>query len=46
VDDAILGSHEAHREQMMQLLTDPNRVAGFAKVVFELLQGEGKQPEG
>ena len=41
VDDAILGSHEAHQEQMMQLLSDPKRVAGFAKVVFDLLQGEG-----
>src|SRR6056297_3011875 len=40
VDDAILGSHEAHQEQMMQLLSDPKKAAGFAKVVFDLLQGE------
>jgi type I restriction enzyme R subunit len=38
VDDAILGSHEAHQAQMMQLLSDPNKAAGFAKVVFEMLQ--------
>ncbi|WP_156980884.1 hypothetical protein [Vibrio galatheae] len=25
LDDAILNSHEAHQEQMMQLLSDPNR---------------------
>ena len=29
VDDAILGSHEAHEEQMMQLLSVPKKVAGF-----------------
>jgi len=38
IDDAILGSHEAHQEQMMQLLSDPKKAAGFAKVVFEMLQ--------
>lgn len=41
VDDAIMGSHEAHQEQMMQLLSDPKKVAGFARVVFDLLQGAG-----
>jgi type I restriction enzyme R subunit len=41
VDDAILGSHEAHDEQMMLLLSDPKKAAGFARVVFELLQGVG-----
>lgn len=40
VDDAVLGSHEAHKEQMMQLLSDPERSAGFAKVVFDLLCSE------
>lgn len=38
VDDAILGSHEAHHNQMMQLLADPKKAAGFARVVFDLLQ--------
>jgi len=37
VDDAIMGSSEAHQNQMMQLLSDPEKVKGFAKVVFELL---------
>ncbi len=37
VDDAILDSSDAHREQMMQLLSDPKRAAGFAKVIFDLL---------
>jgi type I restriction enzyme, R subunit len=37
VDDAILDSSEVHRNQMMQLLSDPKRAAGFAKIVFDLL---------
>lgn len=38
VDDAIMDSSEAHNNQMMQLLSDPAKAAGFAKVVFELLK--------
>jgi type I restriction enzyme R subunit len=38
VDDAILDSKEAHQNQMMQLLSDPKKAAGFAKVVFDLLK--------
>lgn len=38
VDDAVLDSGEAHKNQMMQLLSDPERAKGFAKVVFELLR--------
>lgn len=34
VDDAVLGSHETHRNQMMQILSDPKKAAGFARVVF------------
>jgi len=41
VDDAVMGSHEAHHNQIMQLLSDPKRAAGFAKVVFYLLQITG-----
>ena len=37
VDDAILDSGDAHQNQMMQLLSDPRRAAGFAKVVFDIL---------
>lgn len=37
MDDAILGSHEAHREQMMQLLADPARAQRFSHIVFDLI---------
>jgi type I restriction enzyme R subunit len=37
LDDAILDSGDAHRNQMMQLLSDPKRAAGFRKVIFDLL---------
>ncbi len=37
IDDAILDSSDAHRNQMMQLLSDPKKAAGFAKIVFDLL---------
>jgi type I restriction enzyme R subunit len=43
VDDAILDSGDAHREQMMQLFSDPKRAAGFAKVIFDLLMA-GRSP--
>jgi type I restriction enzyme, R subunit len=39
VDDAILGSNDAHQDQMMQLLSDPEKAAKFGRVVFELLSG-------
>ena len=39
VDDAVLDSNEAHQNQMMQLLSDPQKAAGFAKVVFDLVRG-------
>lgn len=38
VDDAVLDSHEVHKNQMMQLLSDPAMAAGFARVVFDLLK--------
>jgi type I restriction enzyme R subunit len=38
VDDAVMDSSEAHQNQMMQLLSDPVKAAGFAKVVFDLLK--------
>ena len=44
IDDAILGSSEAHQEQMMQLLSDPSKTAQFARVVFDMLNGfKGQQ---
>ncbi len=41
IDDAILNSSEAHRNQMMRLLSDQKKAAGFAKVVFDLLKKAG-----
>jgi len=38
IDDAVLGSNDAHKNQMMQLLSDPTKAASFARVVFDLLQ--------
>lgn len=38
VDDAVLDSSEAHQNQMMQLLADPAKAKGFARVVFDLLK--------
>ncbi|MBC3930579.1 type I restriction endonuclease subunit R [Undibacterium curvum] len=37
VDDAILGSGDAHQNQMMQLLSDPGKAKLFSKVIFEIL---------
>ena len=41
VDEAIMDSGEAHNNQMMQLLADPAKAKGFARLVFDLLQGDG-----
>jgi type I restriction enzyme R subunit len=38
LDDAILDSGDAHQNQMMQLLSNPERNKGFAKLMFELLK--------
>jgi type I restriction enzyme, R subunit len=38
IDDAIMDSNGAHQNQMMQLLSNPDKAAGFAKVVFDLLK--------
>ncbi|MCK5896229.1 MAG: hypothetical protein KAG20_05460, partial [Cocleimonas sp.] len=40
VEDAILGSSEAHQHQMMQLLSDPKRMEIFKKIAFDVLQKE------
>tara|TARA_R110000868_G_scaffold258137_14_gene515463 strand:- start:4346 stop:7618 length:3273 start_codon:yes stop_codon:yes gene_type:complete len=45
VDDAIMGSSEAHQNLMMQVLSDPNKAKNFAKIVFDMLvkgSGSGK----
>lgn len=38
VDDAIMDSGDAHKNQMMQLLSDPAKASKFARVVFDLLK--------
>lgn len=38
IDDAVLDSSEAHQNQMMQILSDPKKAAGFARVIFDLLK--------
>jgi type I restriction enzyme, R subunit len=41
LDGAIMDSSEAHQNQMLQLLSNPSKAAGFAKVVFDLLKFAG-----
>ena len=43
VDDAIIGSSEAHQDQMMQLLSDPKKSQDFARLIYELIQHAGGQ---
>lgn len=38
VDDAVMDSSDAHQNQMMQLLSNPQKAANFARVVFDLLK--------
>ena len=38
IDDAVMDSSDAHKNQMMQLLSDPEKAKGFARVVFDLLK--------
>lgn len=37
IDDAVMDSGEAHKIQMMQLLSDPARAKNFTKVIFDML---------
>jgi type I restriction enzyme R subunit len=37
VDDAVMDSSDAHDNQKMQLLSDPEKAKRFARVVFDLL---------
>jgi type I restriction enzyme R subunit len=38
VDDAVMDSSDAHKNQMMQLLSNPQKAASFARVIFDLLK--------
>jgi len=44
IDDAIMDSSTAHQNQMLQLLADPKKAAGFARVVFDLLVSGKPKP--
>ncbi|MEH6826411.1 MAG: type I restriction endonuclease subunit R, partial [Motiliproteus sp.] len=37
LDDAVMDSSEAHQNQMMQILSNPQVAQGFARVVFDML---------
>lgn len=41
IDDAVMDSSEAHQNQMMQYLSNPEVAKGFAQVVFDLLRPRG-----
>ena len=41
LDDAVMDSSEAHRNQMTQLLSDRGKMKRFAGVVFDLLKATG-----
>ena len=41
VDDAIMGSNDAHQNQMMQLLSNPKKADQFSKLIFTLLSHAG-----
>jgi type I restriction enzyme R subunit len=38
VDDAVMDSSDAHKNQMMQLLSNPEKAAGFSRLIFDLLK--------
>ncbi|MGB4857623.1 MAG: DEAD/DEAH box helicase family protein [Candidatus Dechloromonas phosphoritropha] len=44
IDDAIMDSSTAHQNQMLQLLADPKKAAGFARIVFDLLVSGKSNP--
>jgi len=44
MDNAIMDSSAAHQNQMMQLLADPKKAAGFAQIVFDLLVSGRSEP--
>lgn len=46
VEDSIITSGDAHQNQMMQPLADPQKMQLFKRVVFDLLVGRGAVPAG
>ncbi len=43
IDDAVLDSSDAHQNQMLQLLSDPEKAKMFSRVVYDLLLGGDEQ---
>jgi len=41
VNDAIIGSGEAQRNQMMQLLSDPEKAKNFTRLIYDLIEFGG-----
>ena len=41
VDEAVMNSNEVRQNLMLQLLSDPAKAKGFARVVFDLLKIAG-----
>lgn len=41
MDDAVMGSNDAHQDMMIQYLSDPERAMKFGRVVFDLLKVQG-----
>lgn len=41
--DAVMDSSEAHQDQMMQLLANPDRAEAYSRVIFELLKSGGNR---
>lgn len=37
MDDAIIGCHEAHQDQMLQLMTDPIKMQLFVNLIYDVL---------
>ena len=40
IDDAIMGSHEAHQDLMMQLLSDPMKKQQFDSLIYEMVRNK------
>jgi type I restriction enzyme R subunit len=43
LDDAIIDSSEAHQNQMMQLLANPDRAEVYSRLIFDLLRNSDDQ---
>jgi type I restriction enzyme R subunit len=46
MDEAVMGSGEAHQNQMMQYLNSKELQAGFQRVVFDMLLAKSPPPPG